>query len=194
MAVRTWVDGHQREGSWIVAEPPTVQPRSVDCTVSVLRTSSTSNLAADFQPVYTPDGASIVVRSQRRPGFEADRWYLDVYDRTTHAKRTVFTTPDLSVDDYRIIDAGKMIVFTAAEKATANIYVVAFGGGVPKKLASGGALGEVQYVNGVGVATRSTLTSPPEIVRVNDDGTIKALTNDNATWLALNSFLDTWSD
>lgn len=147
-------------------------------------TKITDNLAADFQPVYAPDGKSIVVRAQRRPGFEGDRWYLDVYDRTTHAKRTVFTTPDLSVDDYRIINEGKMIVFTAAEKATANIYVVPFGGGVPKKLASGGALGEVQYVGGVGVATRSTLTSPPEIVRVNDDGTIQSLTTDNATWLA----------
>ncbi|MES1259392.1 MAG: prolyl oligopeptidase family serine peptidase, partial [Gemmatimonadota bacterium] len=144
----------------------------------------TTNLAADFQPVYSPDGKSIVVRAQRRPGFEADRWYLDVYDRTTHTKRTVFTAPDLSVDDFRIINDGRMIVFTAGEKATANIYVVPFAGGTPKLLAKGGALGEVQHVNGVGVATRSTLNSPAEVVRVGDDGTLKPLTSENSAWLA----------
>jgi len=144
----------------------------------------TSNLAADFQPVYTPDGKSIVVRAQRRPGDEADRWFLDVYDRITHSKRTIFSAPDLSVDDYRIINDGRMIAFTATEKGTVNIYVVPFAGGGPKLLAKGGALGELQYANGVGVASRSTLAGPAEIVRVGDDGTIRPLTTDNAPWLA----------
>ncbi len=51
------------------------------------------NAAADFSPVFTPDGASILVRAQRRPTFEADRWYLDLYDRKTKAKRTLFEEP-----------------------------------------------------------------------------------------------------
>ncbi len=42
-----------------------------------------------------------IVRAQRRAGFESDRWYLDVYDRATGAKRTVFETPDLSVERFR---------------------------------------------------------------------------------------------
>ena len=46
-------------------------------------TRVTSNPAADMQPVFSPDGKSILVRAQRRPGFEADRWYLDVYDRSS---------------------------------------------------------------------------------------------------------------
>jgi dipeptidyl aminopeptidase/acylaminoacyl peptidase len=50
----------------------------------------TPNPAADVQPVFTPDGKFMIVRAQRRPGFESDRWYLDVYDRATGAKRTVF--------------------------------------------------------------------------------------------------------
>ncbi len=50
----------------------------------------TSNPAADMQPTYAPDGKAIVVRAQRRAGFEADRWYLDVYERASGVKHTVF--------------------------------------------------------------------------------------------------------
>ena len=156
-------------------------------TVSVTggaATKLTTNPAADFQPVYTPDGKSIVVRAQRRAGFEADRWYLDVYDRATHAKRTVFTTPDVSVDDYRLINDGTSILFQAAEKGTANLYRVPFAGGTPEQAVKGGAYGEVQYYPGFAVATKSTLTTPAEIFRIAHDGSTKQLTNENGAWLS----------
>ena len=62
----------------------------------------TPNKAADVQPVWTPDGRQIVIRSQRRPNFESDRWYLDVYDAAGGQPRTVFETPDLSVEDFAL--------------------------------------------------------------------------------------------
>ena len=62
----------------------------------------TPNPAADVQPQFTPDGKFMIVRAQRRPQFESDRWYLDVYDRATGTKRTVFETPDLSVSDFTL--------------------------------------------------------------------------------------------
>ena len=46
----------------------------------------TSSPGADMTPVYSPDGRWIVVRAQRRAGFEADRWYLDAYDRASGAE------------------------------------------------------------------------------------------------------------
>ena len=73
----------------------------------------TPNPAADVQPEFTPDGKFMIVRAQRRPGFESDRWYLDVYDRASGAKRTVFETPDLSVSEYTLSRDGKTIVFAA---------------------------------------------------------------------------------
>ena len=120
----------------------------------------TSNTAADMQPTYTPDGKSVVVRAQRRAGFEADRWYLVVYDRATGAKRTVFESPDLSVDDYRLSADGKTIWFQAAEKAAANVYVVPLAGGVPRRLVQGGAFGEVRPADAFAIASKSTLNSP----------------------------------
>ena len=75
----------------------------------------------------------MIVRAQRRPGFESDRWYLDVYDRATAAKRTVFETPDLSVSDFTLTPDGKTIVFTATQQRRATISIsVPLAGGTPQ--------------------------------------------------------------
>ena len=76
----------------------------------------TTNPAADVQPVFSPDGRTLFVRAQRRPGFESDRWYLDAYDRATGAQRTLFETPDLSVERLsRCRPTARSIWFTAAQ-------------------------------------------------------------------------------
>jgi dipeptidyl aminopeptidase/acylaminoacyl peptidase len=81
---------------------------TVSVTGGSAKKLTTGNPAADFQPTYTKDGKSIVVRAQRRAGFEADRWYLEVYDRT--GSKRVFET-DLSVD-FKFSPDGKTIWFT----------------------------------------------------------------------------------
>src|SRR5947209_1709005 len=43
----------------------------------------TANPAADNQPVFSPDGTLLAVSAQRRPGFESDRWYIDLYNLAT---------------------------------------------------------------------------------------------------------------
>ena len=143
----------------------------------------TNNPAADAQPMFHPTDGSIVVRAQRRPGFESDRWYLDVYDVKTGARRTVFETPDLSVADFRFAPDGASIWFTAAKDAAEHLYVVPTAGGAPKQVAKGGAIASIQPGAGFVVYSKSTLTSPPELFRVGQDGTERALTRENATWL-----------
>lgn len=142
----------------------------------------TTNPAADFQPTYTPDGKSVVVRAQRRPGFESDRWYLDVIPRAGGAKRTVFETPDLSVDDYRIVPDGT-ILFTATENGSENLYRVPLAGGTPTVVAHGGTIGELQVAANFAVFSKSSLTAPADLFRVGTDGTVKQLTSENASWL-----------
>ena len=144
----------------------------------------TPNPAADMQPTYSPDGKSIVVRAQRRAGFEADRWYLDVYDRSSGAKRTVFTSPDLSVDDFRFSPDGSTIYFSAANNGTQNLYRVPAAGGVPQLVVQGGAVAAFDVSNGFVAYARSSLTAPPEIFRVSSNGgTPQQLTHENASWL-----------
>ena len=148
-------------------------------------TTLTTNPAADFQPVYSPDGKTIVVRAQRRPGFEADRWYLDAYDRAGGAKRTLFTTPDLSVDDFDFSADGASIVFTSTEKGTENLYSVPAAGGTPKLVAKGGMLAGIQPGAGFVIMSKSSLTAPPDVVRIDlATGASKPITSENVSWLS----------
>ena len=144
----------------------------------------TSNPAADVQPIFSPDGKTIYVRAQRRPGFESDRWYLDAYDRTSGAKRTVFDTPDLSVGDYSLSPDGRRIWFTAGQEGRENLFVVPSGGGAPLRIQQGGTISSAKVGEKFVVYAKSTLTSPAEIVLrpVSEENTAseKFLTSENA--------------
>ena len=140
----------------------------------------TPGTGADVQPIFSPDGRTLFVRAQRRGGFEADRWYLDAYDRTTGQKRTVFEAPDLSVSDFALSKDGGSIWFTAADQGRDHLYVVPSAGGSPKRIAEGGAISAPQPGDGFVVFSKSSLTAPPEVFRVaSTGGPDKALTAEN---------------
>ena len=156
---------------------------TVPVTGGTAKKLTTGNPAADFQPTYTADGKSIVVRAQRRAGFEADRWYLDVYDRASGAKRTLFETQDLSVDDFRFAPDGKTIWFTTTQNAAVSLYTIPLTDGTPALIAKGGAIGEVQVGNGFAVYSESHLTAPSDLYRIAPKGAEQQLTKENAAWL-----------
>ena len=142
----------------------------------------TGNPAADNQPTFTPDGKSVIVRAQRRPGFESDRFYLDIYDLATGAKRTLFETPDLSVSDYTLYD-GKTIYFTATNNGTDNLYRIGVEGGTPVEVRHGGGISAPTAASGRLAYLMSTMTTPADvhtltIVGAQQHFTVTAGTND----------------
>ena len=142
------------------------------------------NKAADVQPQWTPDGRQIVVRSQRRPNFESDRWYLDVYDASGGKPRTVFETPDLSVEDFALTPDGRTIVFSAQDRGVVNIYSVPMAGGAPKAIARGGAIAGLEVSSDAVVFGKSTMAAPVDLMRTSLAGDEpKALTRENEAWL-----------
>lgn len=154
----------------------------------------TANEAADFEPVFTPDGKRIVTRSQRRAGFEADRWWLEVWDLATGAKRTVFTNPDLSVEEFVLSPDGKKVYFTAEGEGRKNLYEVPTAGGTPRELKRGGNIEGLRAGPGFLVVSESTLTTPADLFRLSFEGktpspagkspVVARLTDANAKWLA----------
>jgi dipeptidyl aminopeptidase/acylaminoacyl peptidase len=151
-----------------------------------------ANAAADFDPVFTPDGASILVRAQRRAGFEADRWYLDLYDRKTKARKTLFESPDLSVEEFCLSRDGGTIYFTADSDGRRDLFEVSLAGSTPRLLKKGGAIGSLKAGPGFLVFTEASLTAPPEIFLLPlEEKTAtpgakarqaRALTDENRSW------------
>lgn len=59
-----------------------------------------SSKGADQNPVYSPDGRFIAFASQARAGFEADRWRLMFYDRTSRSTRELVPAWDRNAESY----------------------------------------------------------------------------------------------
>jgi dipeptidyl aminopeptidase/acylaminoacyl peptidase len=83
-------------------------------------TKLTANPAMDITPRYSPDGRHLAWRAQARPGFEADRWELQVMDRASG--KIVRTTQgfDRSVD--LVAWNGPELVFTAGDEGQTHLY------------------------------------------------------------------------
>jgi dipeptidyl aminopeptidase/acylaminoacyl peptidase len=144
----------------------------------------TPNPAADTHPVFSADGRTVFVLAQRRAGFESDRWYLDAYDVSGGAKRTIFTTPDISVGDFTLSKDGRSIWFTASQQGHDDLFTVPAAGGTPKRVVTGGAISGVQPGSNFVVFLKSSLTAPPEVFRASTDGAdVRPLTHVNDAWL-----------
>lgn len=143
----------------------------------------TPNQASDVQPEFTPDGKYMIVRAQRRPQFESDRFYLDVYDRATGTKRTVFEAPDLSVSDFSLSRDGGTILFTATSNGSDNLYRVPLAGGTPQQVVAGGAISAAQAGADFVVFSKSSLTAPADLYRAGRSGAPVQLTHENDAWL-----------
>lgn len=148
------------------------------------RKLTAANRAADMQPVWSPDGQKVVMRSQRRAGFESDRWYLDVVDLASGQRQTIFSTPDLSVEDFQFSGDGRSILFTAQDRGVVSLYAVPYPAGTPTLVSKGGAIAGFDLGTDFAVVSRSTLTAPPDLFRVPlAGGDPQPLTRENASWL-----------
>ncbi len=145
------------------------------------------NPANELTPMYSPDGRYLAYRAQAKPGFEADRWRLMLYDRKTGQSHSLTEQFDSSVESFTFSADGQRIYLSALDQGRQPIYELPLGGGPGKKLINDGFNDDVQ-VSADGktlVFTRQSLARPVEIYKANSIGAgVTQLTKTNDDLLA----------
>lgn len=155
------------------------------CRVSITNTSAewetlTRNPAADVYPRFSADGKKLAWRAQKRSGYEADKWDIQVvdcnpdgsFDRTP---KNLTEGKDISVGEFNWTP-GEDIVFVAEENASSTFYTVNQQGKITTGLKIGtdnyayqkGSVGQIGSISsdtsGQNWAhTLAHLTSPSEV-------------------------------
>lgn len=84
----------------------------------------TTNKGNDNQPIYSPDGKFIAYRQMARPGFEADKQTLMLYDREKGTIVNLTENLDRSVEEVLWFHDSKNIIFTADNQGKRTIYQI----------------------------------------------------------------------
>ncbi|MFA6439470.1 MAG: S9 family peptidase [Bacteriovoracaceae bacterium] len=145
------------------------------------RKQITTNAAADVYPQYSPNGKFIAYRAQSRPGFEADRWQLMLYDRMAGTVKSLTPKFDTNVDAFVWSDDNKTLYTSAEEKANTPLWSIGIDGMV-KKVYDNANNGDVN-ISADGktiVFVHQTMSHPVEIWTAGNNGTnAKQLTKVN---------------
>jgi dipeptidyl aminopeptidase/acylaminoacyl peptidase len=82
----------------------------------------TTNPANDHSPRYSPDGKFLATLAMARPGFEADKLDLILYDRKTGTSSNLTESLDYSLNDVVWSPDSKSVFFDAAEKGRTAVF------------------------------------------------------------------------
>jgi dipeptidyl aminopeptidase/acylaminoacyl peptidase len=128
------------------------------------------NKATDAQPQYSPDGTQLAYLAMDRPGFEADRFHLELLDLKTGQMRRLTQSWDRSIGAYAWSRDGKSLFATADHLGQRPLWSIDVGSG---RVSAITASGEVE---GFSVGTNkifyafSTLGAPADLFSVGFEG------------------------
>ena len=96
----------------VAAGAPPAEPKNI----------TADNPASDSTPLYSPDGKYIAYRAQKRPGYEADRFRLMLYDRKLKKAESQTERFDQWVGTFAWTKDSKTILFTSESAGVSPIY------------------------------------------------------------------------
>ncbi|HUQ06911.1 MAG TPA: S9 family peptidase, partial [Kofleriaceae bacterium] len=139
-----------------------------------------ANKAYDFSPSYSPDGKSIAVSAMARPGFEADRQRLVIYDVATKKARTVTEAWDRSAGAFTWSADGKSVFASADDVGNHALFAIDVASGKVTPVVAKGTNTEPRVAGDRILFLRDTLKLPVEIFTVKPDGSeLKQITHLN---------------
>ena len=130
-----------------------------------------ANKAYDGTPKFSPDGKWIAWRSQKRPGFESDRFTLMLFERATGKTRALTDDFDEWVEGFTWAPDSRSIYFTSHAGARGAIFRVGLEGKPAEIWRGGSASGLTVSRDGRRLVFSSgTLSRAPEIWSAGADG------------------------
>ncbi|MEQ1904694.1 MAG: S9 family peptidase [Pirellulaceae bacterium] len=137
----------------------------------------------DNDPAYSPDGRYLMYHSMARPGFEADKNRLMIYDRQT--KTTKELTKDLDQtahNGFWTADSKKMY-FTSDLRGTVQIFEITLQDAKVRQVSSGRCNWDIVQLFGDGksaLVMQQSMLRPPELMQMSLlDGSVIRLSHIN---------------
>ncbi len=139
-----------------------------------------ANKAYDFDPSFSPDGKSVAVLAMARPGFEADRQRITVYDLASKKPRVIADAWDRSADTAVWSRDGKTIYTSADNLGSSSLFAIDVASGTARTLVEKGTNSSPALAGDRLVYLHDTLEAPAELFSAKLDGSdVKQITTFN---------------
>ncbi len=154
-----------------------------------MRCITEANQAWDTEPVFTPDGKTLCYLAMDRPGFEADRFHIEMMDWASGESRRIdFAYDGLSLSPHGLKFAGngKTIYATAGFLGQRSIFKIDVASGKATMVQKMGRNSSLNLLKGALLFGQQSLKSPTELFTISTSGkNLKQITDLNGAKLAV---------
>jgi dipeptidyl aminopeptidase/acylaminoacyl peptidase len=149
------------------------------------RNLTAANPAWDTQPVFSPDGKTLAYLRMKRPGYEADRFWIVLRDLATGKDREIAGDWDRSSEGVSFSPDGRTLYTTAGDIGNYPLFAIDVASGQVRKLVSEGHVHNPALAGDRIVFGLDTLRAPVDLYTVKPDGSDRRqITNFNQERLA----------
>lgn len=139
----------------------------------------------DMEPRYSPDGKFMAFHSMQRPGFEADRNRIMLYDRSSGGMREVTHGLDQTAHETLWSQDGQSLYFCSEINGTRQLFRIGVDGSGLKQISNGyfdfeavGLVADTPWI----LMKQQNILRPNELALVHsNDGTVLTISDINAT-------------